>query len=121
LVRAPPKRVVDDCGASEGGILQKGAIERHILGNAINDHVVAAWLALNHFVDPDRFCDDIFAAGLLINAIDERPGKGVFLAKQDSDFFHKVTVKTSTNNMAACRASTSTRARTISGHPANCG
>src|SRR5438105_4735103 len=81
LVRAPPKRVVDDRGAGEGGVLQKRAIERYILGNAIDDYVVATRLALNDFVDSDRFRHDIFTAGLLIHPIDERPGERVFLAK----------------------------------------
>jgi hypothetical protein len=51
------------------------------LRNAIDDYVVAARLSLNHFVDPDRFRDDLLAAGLLINAIDECPWERVFLAK----------------------------------------
>jgi hypothetical protein len=51
------------------------------LRNAIDDYVVAARLSLNHLVDPDRFRDELFPAGLLINAIDESPGKRVLLAK----------------------------------------
>src|SRR5438067_2234154 len=40
LVRAPPKRVIDDRSSGEGGILQKRAIERYVLRNAIDVHVV---------------------------------------------------------------------------------
>ena len=32
---------------------------------------------------------DVFAAGLLVDALDERGRETVFLAKEDSDFFHK--------------------------------
>src|SRR5207248_6219543 len=81
LVRAPPKRIVYHGGAGEGCILQKRAIERDVLRNAIDDYVVAARLSLNHFVDFNRFRDDLLAAGLLINAIDECPRERVFLAK----------------------------------------
>ena len=81
LVSAPQKRIVDHGSAGEGRILQKRAIERDVLRDAIDDYVVAARLSLNHFVDPDRFRGDLFAAGLLIDAIDECPGKRVLLAK----------------------------------------
>src|SRR5439155_12698827 len=49
LIRAPPKRIVDYGGSGEGSILQKGAIERYVLRNAIDDYVVTARLSLNHF------------------------------------------------------------------------
>src|SRR5437588_2343884 len=81
LVRAPPKRVIDHRSSGEGGILQKRAIERYVLRNAIDDHVVPARLSLNHFVDFDRFSDDPLPPGLIIDTIDEGPGKRVFLAK----------------------------------------
>ena len=88
FVGAPPERIIHDCGAGERCILQPGAIKRHVLRDAIDDHVVTARLALNHLVDSDEFRDDVFAAGFLIHPLDECRWKTVFLTKKNSDFFH---------------------------------
>src|SRR5439155_8655868 len=70
-------------------IFQPRAIESDVLRDAINHHVVGARLALDHLVDLDEFRADIFAARFLIHPLDKRRRKTVFLAKKDSDFFHK--------------------------------
>jgi hypothetical protein len=58
------------------------------LRDAIDHHVVTTRLALNHLVDPYKFCDDVFAAGFVIHPLDKRRRKAVLLAKKNSDFFH---------------------------------
>src|SRR5437762_14392434 len=69
-------------------MLEPGAIEWHVLRDAIDHHVVSARLALNHLVDLDKLGGDIFAAGFLIHPLDKRRRKTVFLSKKNSDFFH---------------------------------
>ena len=54
LVGAPPKRIVDHGGPGERRVLEQGAIERHVLRNAVDDDIVTARLALDHFVDADE-------------------------------------------------------------------
>src|SRR6202011_916252 len=65
------------------------AIERHVLRNAINHHIVAARLALDHPVDLDELRDAVASARFLIHSLDKRRRKTVFLTKEDSDFFHE--------------------------------
>ena len=90
LVRAPPKRIVHDSGAGERCVLQPRAIKWNVLRNAIDHDIVTARLALDHFVDADEFGVDVVAAGLGIHAFNKRRWETVFLAKKNSDFFHKV-------------------------------
>ena len=74
-------------GPGERRVLEESAIERHVLRNAIDDHVVTARLALHDLVDADEFRLR-FATALLIHPLDERRREGVFLTEEDSDFFH---------------------------------
>src|ERR1051326_6136370 len=90
FVRAPPKRVVHHCGSSEGCVLEPSPIKRDILRNPIDHHVITTWLALNHFVDPDKLGHDIVSAGSLIHSLDKCRREAVFLAKKNSNFFHKI-------------------------------
>src|SRR5258708_38392708 len=91
FIGTPPKRIVYDCGAAECRVLEPGAIERHILRDPIDHHVVPAWLALDDFVYPDEFGDDVLAAGFLIHPLDKRRRETVFLSKKNSYFFHMQT------------------------------
>src|SRR5215470_15470269 len=40
VIRGPPKRIVDDDGALQRGVLQVGTIKRNILRDAVDDHVI---------------------------------------------------------------------------------
>ena len=75
LVGAPPKRIVHDGGAGERRVLEQAAIKRHVLRNAIDDDIVTARLALDHFVDADELRLDVFAAGFLITRSTNAGGK----------------------------------------------
>jgi hypothetical protein len=44
---------------------------------------------LDDFVYPDEFRDYVLAAAFLIHPLDKRRRETVFLAKENSDFFHK--------------------------------
>src|SRR5262249_44679421 len=76
-------------GARERGVLEPGAVERHVLRDPIDYYVVSARLALNHFVDPYKLRGNVFAAGFLIHSLDKRRRKTLLLSKKYSDFFHR--------------------------------
>jgi hypothetical protein len=66
-------------------------------------------LALDHLVDPDEFRHDVFAACFLIHPLDKRRRETVFLAKKDSDFFHRklAILADSADKLPACRLAAS--------------
>ena len=80
FVGTPPKGVVDNSRAAERCVFQESAIERNILRNAINDHIVSAGFALNYFVDTDRLSYNAFYL-FAVNALNKCCGKTSFLAK----------------------------------------
>src|SRR5205823_7738072 len=88
FVCAPPERIIHDRRAGQRGIFEPGPIKRNVLRDSIDHEVVTAWLALDHLVYPDKFRDDVLAAGFLIHPLDKRRRKAVLLAKKNSNFFH---------------------------------
>src|SRR5207249_2566572 len=88
LVSTPPERIIHHRASRERFVFEPGAIEGHVLRDAIDHHFVTARLALDDLVDFDEFRADIFATGLLIHPLNKRRRKTVFLTKKDSDFFH---------------------------------
>ena len=89
LVGAPPKRIVDHRTAGQRFVLEPGAIERHVLRNTIDHHIVAAGFALDDFVDPDRLGHDAASPGFLVHPLNKCRWEGVFLAVENADFFHR--------------------------------
>ena len=75
VVGAPPERVVDHLRAAQRRVLEPGAIERDVVRNAIDDHVVAAALGHPHVADLHelrRHAGD----GHLVDALHQRaPGR----------------------------------------------
>src|SRR5437667_11591781 len=100
VIGAPPKWIVYHSRCGERGVLKPGAIERDVLRDAVDHNVVTAWLALNHFVDPDELCGNLFAAGLLVNPLDKGRRKTLLLSKKNSDFLHNyISVISSESNL----------------------
>ena len=92
VVGRPPEGIVDDDGAVERGVFEVGAIERDVVGDAIDDDGVGRGLVE---VDGAGFnelgVDAVDIAG--IDVFDERAGKTVFHAEQDTDFFHPLDLR----------------------------
>lgn len=86
FVGAPPKGVVDHGGAGEGGVLKVSAVEGDVLGDAVDDDVVAGRLCLDDLVDTDGFGGD---AGDVptVNGFDKGHGEASFAAVEDTNFF----------------------------------
>ncbi len=86
VVGAPPERVVDDVGARERGVLQVAAIERNVVGDAIDDDVVGRGLGHANFADRGEFG---LNAGLVhgVDLVDQRGGNVVSIPKMMPIFF----------------------------------
>ncbi len=87
VVGRPPERVVDDDGAFERRALQEGAVEGHLVRDAVDDEVVADARVVAHAAHLDELGDDL-AAAALVDALDERDGERPLAADQQSYFFH---------------------------------
>src|SRR5205823_13625604 len=77
-----------DRGSVDGSVFQPRPIERHVLGNAIEDRVVSAPLALDDFVHLDELSHHLLAACFLVHPLSECRRETAFHSKKDSDFFH---------------------------------
>ena len=44
VIGAPPKRIVDDNGAAQNGILQIRAVELDVVRDAVDDHLDSHWV-----------------------------------------------------------------------------
>ncbi len=91
IVRAPPERVVDDNGAPEDSVLEIGAIEGDIVGDAIDDHPIAA--RLRH---PDTADVDVFGIHIRhpqgIDPLYHRTGEGILHPVDNPDFPHNFSI-----------------------------
>jgi len=86
VVGAPPEGIVDHAGTAERGVLEVGAVERNVVGDPVDDHVVSARLGHPHVVDLHELSRHArHAHG--VHPIDERAGKRVLHAEEDADFF----------------------------------
>src|SRR6059058_308584 len=54
FIGAPPERIIYDRCSGESCVFKPGPIKRHVLRDTIDHHVVTAWLALDHLVDPGQ-------------------------------------------------------------------
>src|SRR5262249_8816226 len=88
LVGAPPERIIDHSGPRQSGVFEPRAIKRDVLRDPIDHHIVTTRFALEHFVDPDEFRDDVFAAGFLIHTRDKCRRETVVPSKKNFGFFH---------------------------------
>ena len=87
IVRRPPERIVDHVRPGQHRVLQVGAVERHVVRNAVDDDGITA----GH-----RLLDGANLNALRLNVrqshrvhlVDECLGKGVLLAEQNSDLLH---------------------------------
>ena len=89
LVGTPPKGIVYHGAAGERFVLEPATIEGDVLRNAIDHNIVSDRFALDHLVDAHRLGLDVAAAGFGVDAFDEGGWEAVFLAKKNSDFFHR--------------------------------
>ena len=89
VVGAPPERVVDDLRAAQRAVFQPRAIERDVVRNAIDDHVVAARLGHPHVADLHELRHKARHAHA-VDALDQGGGEGVLHPEQDANFFHKL-------------------------------
>ena len=84
VVGRPPDRVVHDADARAGGALQVGPIERDLVADAVEDQVVVEDAVVFDVRDLHRHGQDAVAAPRVDRA-DQRPGKRVLHAEQESD------------------------------------
>ena len=90
VVGRPPERVVDDLDAPRGRALEERPVERHLVADAVEDHVVRERLLLGDVPDLDGFPFHGEAAtpGQLVDLVAEGPRKRVLHAEQDPDRLH---------------------------------
>ncbi len=88
VVGGPPERIVDDGGTVEDGVLEEGAIEGDLMGDAVDDDA-----PLGRAVETGGALSDELGADIVVIAGvdggDERAGEAVFGSEEDSDFFHR--------------------------------
>jgi hypothetical protein len=86
VVGRPPEGVVDDDGSVEGGVLEKGAVEGDVVGDAVDDDRVARGLSSATAPVSQTRPDAVDVAG--VDVLDQRAGKAVLHAKQNADLLH---------------------------------
>src|SRR5437879_11240011 len=77
IVGRPPKRIVDDVGALQHGVLQIAAIVGHLMRDAVDNDSVARWFARGRRADTHTFSADAFRSAEIVDPADERRGKTV--------------------------------------------
>ncbi len=82
LVRAPPERVVDDVRARERGRLEVEPVERDLVADPVDEDPVAGLERLRRAADAGQLGLD---ARMGVDPGDERLGKALLLANEDSD------------------------------------
>ena len=89
FVGAPPKGIVHDGAAGERFVLEPATVKGDVLRNAIDHDIVTDRFALDHLVDAHWLGLDLAASGLGVDTLDEGGRETVFLAEENSDFFHR--------------------------------
>src|SRR5580704_14510473 len=87
VVGGPPEWIVDDDRASKRSILEKSAVERDILRDAVDDHAIST--GIRHL--DAAHLDELGGHAINPHAVDllhQRGWEGVFHAKDDSNFVH---------------------------------
>src|ERR1700758_235058 len=100
VIRRPPERIVDDHGPMQHGILQISPIERDILRDAIDDHVVLLGLIHAHAANLHKLRRNI-APAHRIDLLDQRGRKRVLHPKHDPNFFHNIHSKSAIPELSA--------------------
>ena len=90
VVGGPPEWIVDDDGAVERGVLEVGAVERDVVGDAVDDDGVWRGLVEVHGAGFDELGSESIDVAR-VDVLNERAGKAVFHAEQNADLFHAVT------------------------------
>jgi len=90
VVGGPPEWIVDDDSSVECGVLEVGAIERDVVGDAVDDDRVWRGLIEVHGAGFNELGSDAIDVAS-VDVLDERAGKAVFHAEQNTDLFHAVT------------------------------
>ena len=89
VVGRPPEGIVDDDGSVERGVLEKGAVEGNVVGDAVDDDRVWRGLVEVHGAGFNELgLNAVDVAG--IDVLDQRAGKAVLHAEQNADLFHAV-------------------------------
>ena len=90
VVGRPPEGIVDDDGSVERGVLEIGAIEGDVVGDAVDDDGVARGLVELDGAGLDEL--GLNAVDIArIDVLDQRAGKAVLHAEQDADLLHTKT------------------------------
>ena len=89
VVGAPPERIVDDVGAGERRALEPRPVERDVVGDPIDDHVVGARIGHVQGANLHELGGDAGHAHRL-DALDERTRERVLHPEEDANFFHRL-------------------------------
>src|SRR3989441_9750864 len=86
IVGRPPKRIVDDVGALQHGVLQIAAIVGHLMRDAVDNDPVARWFADGRPAETHEFSGDAFRSAEIVDPVDERRGETKLPPAQQSNF-----------------------------------
>ena len=89
VVCGPPEGIVDDLRARKDSVLQKGAVEGHVVRDAIDDDGVAGRFGHADTADVDELGLNSFDLHG-VDFVDEGAGKGIFHSKQNTDLLHVI-------------------------------
>ena len=92
VVGRPPEGVVDDDGAVERGVLEKGAVEGDVVRDAVDDDGVARRSVEVDGAGLDEFRLDAFDVAR-VDVLDQCAGKAVLHAEQNADLFHAAALR----------------------------
>src|SRR2546425_88431 len=101
IVGRPPKRIVDDVGALQHGVLQIAAIVGHLMRDAVDNDAVARWFADGRPAETHEFSGDAFRSAEIVDPADERRRKTV-LPSAYSSFWVVRRVSNNARKLAMC-------------------